>query len=340
MSESVLYFPYIRVPESGWFTRVLLYWDEVGSIVPSEYVKNPMELGTYMAALIKERQVKPVTPGDYIEQVPNFEVSFLEMLEKNYNIQERRAIALEKHETMLIHIEKFSSLVYSISDMGLARKADGPWWEMERLTADLYMSYLSSVLGKAEGLKMEPITDSSRSLSVFSASPEHIPLNIFRDLRMSIIRDILPAPTTGIPVLDLVRFKDKYRDLLHRFRIYIETSLIKISSNADKTLRDEEIRLFKAEIEDQKTQITTLMNKRHWPQIVFGSVAAAMPLVTGMITANPLAALAGLPPLAYAIYSAYNGAREKQAAILNSPLAYAALAQKRFPIIKANSKTA
>lgn len=35
MARKVLYFPYISVPESAWFTRVLLYWDEVGSIVPS-----------------------------------------------------------------------------------------------------------------------------------------------------------------------------------------------------------------------------------------------------------------------------------------------------------------
>jgi hypothetical protein len=29
MADSVLYFPSIRVPETEWLTRVLLYWDTV-----------------------------------------------------------------------------------------------------------------------------------------------------------------------------------------------------------------------------------------------------------------------------------------------------------------------
>ena len=92
MADRVLYFPYIRVPENKWFTRVLLYWDEVGSIVPSEYVDEPEGLGRYMAALVKEGQVTPVTPGAYIHKVPSFEESFLKMIDNNPVIKGRRGI--------------------------------------------------------------------------------------------------------------------------------------------------------------------------------------------------------------------------------------------------------
>jgi hypothetical protein len=34
--ETALYFPYIRVPRTPWFTQVLLYWDQAASIVPGE----------------------------------------------------------------------------------------------------------------------------------------------------------------------------------------------------------------------------------------------------------------------------------------------------------------
>lgn len=34
MSDKVLYFPYIDVPQSAWLTRMLLYWDTVGLSCP------------------------------------------------------------------------------------------------------------------------------------------------------------------------------------------------------------------------------------------------------------------------------------------------------------------
>ena len=34
VSEKVIYFPRISPPDNEWFTRVLLFWDEVGTIVP------------------------------------------------------------------------------------------------------------------------------------------------------------------------------------------------------------------------------------------------------------------------------------------------------------------
>lgn len=63
MADKVLYFPYIRVPGNEWFTRVLLYWDEIGSIVPSEYIYRTEVLGNYMIELLQSglaRQAFPV----------------------------------------------------------------------------------------------------------------------------------------------------------------------------------------------------------------------------------------------------------------------------------------
>ena len=278
MADKVLYFPYMRVPENRWFTRVLLYWDQIGSIVPSEYADRPEGLGRYMGALVKEEQVKPIKPGTYIHRIPNFAEPFLKMIDDNPLIKGRRGIALKEHETFTLHIEKFSPLVYGLEDMGLARETSSPWWEMESLTADLYMTYLSSALGKTEDLNMEPITDRSQSLSMYSASSENIskPADIFRDLRMRVIQGILPAPTGGIPVLDLVQFKTQNHDLLHRFRRHIESSLINIARTPDEALRIKEAQMFEEELREQREEILALMRRRRWPKIAFGAVAAAM----------------------------------------------------------------
>lgn len=41
MSNKILYFPYINVPDTAWFSRMLLYWDEVGAIIPYDFIDNP-----------------------------------------------------------------------------------------------------------------------------------------------------------------------------------------------------------------------------------------------------------------------------------------------------------
>ena len=60
MKNKVLYFPYINVPNSIWFTRMLLYWDEVGAIVPYEYIDNPEKLDSHTKSLVEAELVRAV----------------------------------------------------------------------------------------------------------------------------------------------------------------------------------------------------------------------------------------------------------------------------------------
>jgi hypothetical protein len=41
MADSVLCFPSLRPPENEWFTRVLLYRDQVGTILPQGTTPQP-----------------------------------------------------------------------------------------------------------------------------------------------------------------------------------------------------------------------------------------------------------------------------------------------------------
>ena len=59
----VLYFPYISVPQTAWFSRVLLYWDEVGSIVPSPLANDLRQVSPYMGELVSAGLVRPIIPG-------------------------------------------------------------------------------------------------------------------------------------------------------------------------------------------------------------------------------------------------------------------------------------
>ena len=45
--ENALYFLFVSVPESSWFTRILLYRDKVRSIIPFEFVETPEHFSKY-----------------------------------------------------------------------------------------------------------------------------------------------------------------------------------------------------------------------------------------------------------------------------------------------------
>ncbi len=107
MTNGVLYFPYIRVPESPWFTRVLLYWDQVGSIVPAEFVSTPEKLGSYMQELVQVELVKQVFPDHYVYDIPNFARVFLELIDSNPAIRNAQRADHRNWETTQIHIAKF-----------------------------------------------------------------------------------------------------------------------------------------------------------------------------------------------------------------------------------------
>src|SRR5260370_35556172 len=51
--DTALYFPYIRVPQSTWFTRVLFYWDNAASIIPASIYDDQQERGDYTSELMR-----------------------------------------------------------------------------------------------------------------------------------------------------------------------------------------------------------------------------------------------------------------------------------------------
>ena len=116
MSSNALYYPYIRVPESPWFTRVLLYWDRVGAIVPSEYLNDPDRLGPYMVGLVKEELVDQVIPGAHLWRVENFTKAFLDYVDGKYGTygepcaSDWATVHYEKLGGSSVHMEKLQGL--------------------------------------------------------------------------------------------------------------------------------------------------------------------------------------------------------------------------------------
>lgn len=325
--DTALYFPYIQVPRSTWFTQVLLYWDATASIVPYRE-RDKTKLDPYMSQLIKVKLLQPITANlAFRENAQAFDERFLQMLDSREprrpdSWQETRTgkgelsrpmlqdlgarglaryhkepkYSYQTHEgySELLHRAKgFPGLFEELHHRGLARHVGGghEWWTVEKSTADLYMDYLVGSICRIKGFW--PVTDSSQTLSDL-AKPVDNTSSRLTELRYATIMDVLPTPSHPVPPLELARFKEHNRDALRRLRIYLNGKIADLITIDDEHLRQVKTDSILQEIHDDVTRLTEQMSKQRWPAIMLTGVAgiAAAGLVVGQAIATGGTALA------------------------------------------------
>lgn len=322
MTNNVLYYPYIRVPNNDWFTRVLLYWETVGSIVPFEYVNNPEKLGPFMRSLLTEELVKQVIPGQYIYKASNFTEAFIKRAEEFRAQHNLNKVSLDNLPTVRVHIEKLDDIGDKLCRMGLARQADYPWYEIESRLADIFMAYLAGVLCNMPEVDSRPITDTSDQLSLYE-SPKTI--------RTFILEDLLPAPVGGVNTSELSRFKSKNMNLLIKFRSRIEFFIIQVGSIPEISMRKDMVNHFLADAKIEIENIVDAMKSNGWAKLSAGRLltysATGASLLEAISKGGLLATIAAAFGTAASIYATYQETKLPNA-FQNSFVAYAALAKK------------
>jgi hypothetical protein len=327
MISRVIYYPYIKVPRSPWFTQVLLYWDEVGAIVPYEYIEDPDSLGPYMVSLVKEQLVRQVIPGMYLWKAPKFVDAFLEHIDKQTR-------PVNMGEWPRIHMEKLQLLGEKLCDRGLARrdKSDmySPWFEVEQQTADEFMAYLAAVLGQiSENEKFYPITDAPYGLAPFIGKVDRRNT----PLRKLILEHILPAPSEEIEPGRLADFKAKYRAELTRFRNEIEYKISELSLIGDEEDRDRRLQDVVNNLKANIAELTARMQEqKNWPKLDFGTlctiIGSGMSAWKAVLDQDWTFGIGGAAlSLAPAVYSAFQGSTIE---LRDEPLAYAVLTQVKW----------
>lgn len=340
MPRSALYFPAIRPPENEWFTRVLLYWDQVGTILPRELADDDVFLRPYTSALIREELLVPVSPepGFWWGEAADHVKAFLDLLDHR-SLQTGHMPTAEVVWAR-VHLTKIGyELATALEQRGLARELSHEpdtslWIDIERRTANLLMAYLAVLVCKDETVGMDPITDSEFAFDAFKTLPEQ-DRQIDTDLqpiRYAMLSDILPGPVAGVEPARLAEFKHAHADLLGRFRTRVERKIIEYAQVADNRLRVKAIAAGRDELEEELVEIEQRMNERRWPMVVRGAVGiviAALGLADLAVTGGGAFAVAGSSlGLAGAVDEAFQGRR--RADIFENPLAFAAFARREF----------
>lgn len=245
----------------------------------------------------------------------------------------------EDWEWSRVHVDKTGTgLAMFLESRGLARDYRGEeyasWFEVERHTADLLMAFLASIVGKDPDVAMDPITDSEGSMAAFTTLPESARAieTELEPIRYALLKDILPGPSDPIDISKLADFKAENRGLLAPFRNEVEQETLRCAQVPDPRLRDKQLELARTRLVEGAREIETQMSKRKFGAVVRGSVgvaAAAFTVADAILSGGSVTLLTGgALGLAGAMDSAFQGTRRKD--ILSNPLAYAALAGRKF----------
>ena len=341
MKSKVIYFPYIKVPETAWFSRVLLYWDSVASIVPIDYVEEPDRLGPYMKGLVKERLVEQIHPGMYLWRARNFVNAFLDHVDlmKDKGVLAEHWDYFRIHEESMagarVHMEKLDDLGEELVNRRLARRVPrSAWYDVEPNVARHFMAYLAGVLGRIAGDDGEfcPITDDAIHLAAIAPAESQA-----SPLHSVVLEKVLPAPRENLEPARLAEFKARYSDELLKFRAAMEEEVSLLSAITDGLARSKRtvdaIRRLCCEREEI---VRRMAEQKKWPALCFGdicavgggAVAVKQAVDAGDLKLGLIGAAFAIAP---AIYSAFKG---EPIDLKDSPLAYAALAERQLQDVR------
>ena len=238
----LLYYPLISIRTGRWLRQSLLYWDQIGSIVPQSYDDEALVPYTPDIEYLKsEGEYKPFRPDALLSQeygaVREFENELLEIIASS-NFHRMSPLLYSRKMDAKIHHDKVSGQVFDFLEQeGLAirRPDDYDWYYFERNTGLLYMSLLAKYLAGGDRNLTVPSTNFRAYEKLnFQARPG-ADASVCLKARF---RDILPVPRHDIPLSDILEFKRNRRDQLLAFRQQvsaIETALSHCKSEAEVT---------------------------------------------------------------------------------------------------------
>jgi hypothetical protein len=330
VAANAIYFPYINVPPDPWLLRMLLYWDRLSAIVPLDYHEEPLLLERKMRDLVTAGLVNPIAPGFYLGNINRFADPFLRFAEHWCCA---RLNGREWPQT-LIHAEKLDSLTEPLVEMGVLRRAEGPWFQMPSPLADRFMAYLATALGRIPEIDAAPVTNNS----TVGRSLRGTGLEAKRDALLEVMFP-MPHGSEMLTLDDIVEFKAKYQRLAERFRTRLERECILIADGITNDERQERLHALAGKLQDEVDEITEAM-RGQWKKVVLAKVAPVLAPMLPLLDADWAKQQATFAGAVAVSGLALFQARLLQATddeIRGRPLAYVAVARRQLLALRPRS---
>jgi len=348
--DRALYFPFINIPEDPSLTRVLLYWDQLGTIVPRRAEDDTF--GPRTQELVATGLVKPVHPDEHFMEIEQSNDIFMKLIDElEAHCYPLHTWALDDNgelygpwntaRTDLIHEDKATFEVWhELVARGMAERIPyrsgfmTGWLKVNPLVGAIYMAHLAGCLARLPELDMEPITDQRH---YFRTDPRYVdaPVDtalLFDRLRGAVLEDVLPAPLEPVSPGAIASFKEEHWDLLGRFRRNIEARLLDCARETDAEFRRRMIRDLRDSTTEEVDEIRARLRERHWTPgigVLCAAIAGAPAVAETVFTGNPFPLSSALTaPLAEVLRRVLIGGEGNKGEA--EPLAFAALAQEQF----------
>jgi hypothetical protein len=229
---TILYYPSTRVPTTPWLRQVLLYWDEISSIVPHELEDNAFFPIPYDVQYLQgEGEFRPIHPEMLVRSQNDFDEFHEELVAAVTSERFQRILppASVRQFDSPIHTDKVSDRAYGfLADRGLVKPArdrdEYSWLDFESTTAKLYMGLLAKYLADYDSRQYLPhltVPGTDRQDYEDLVFQGLSPTKGFTCLAVS-LRNGLPIPREDVALADIISFKRKRHDELRKFRQLIE----------------------------------------------------------------------------------------------------------------------
>jgi len=234
-TRTALYYPEIIIPSKQFIRKTILYWDEIGSIVPKPiwddhpYFKLEDEETNQLRNANLYRPFFPHTLS--MGDGGNFQTRFSDEFYRRLDFFNQRDSLREKTSYTPVYEEKemVPGLFDELETRGLAtRKLAGkasvsevhhPVYFIESTTANIYMALLAEFLADRDKNITVPVTEEStwQDYAYTATDPQ------MKKICANLILDrILPLPAEDVPVDRIIQFKKDHSTELSRFRKCID----------------------------------------------------------------------------------------------------------------------
>jgi hypothetical protein len=354
--RSLLYYPTIRIPSGQWLKQAVLYWDEVGSIVPKDYNgKWLIRKSPDLEYLVGEELFHPFDPKKlqfHQDLLRELETELIVIIESD-GYRKYLPPVSDRLLDSEIHLDKVSeNALFYLLKKNLAReeplegkRKDG-WVFFERTTALLYMSLLAKYLARSDRREVLTVPGTDRlEYQHFSFSPKY---EGEEEVGIEVgINNWLPMPDPHVPIQEIVAFKRQREEELLSLQLLMldfEQQLRKVESVEEakevayqfdlakqKGLNDLTASLKDAKIETGWGSLNTLIGVTALPLVGYlaAKIAEATQLADPVVTGVTAFVLSSSVVLKAYLISRQNVLNEIQR---NSPYSYLFHAQQELII--------
>jgi len=274
------------IPNKLWIRQALLYWDDIGSIVPEtiwnehKYFKLENE---EIDQLYQEKFYRPFFPetikrryGGQLED--NFYDEFYARVDY---FKARKQFDLFKSATPIYELKEMRGGFFNeLEKRGLATRKLGtihqvsesghPVIFVESNTANIYMSLLAEYLANHDDHITIPTTDKTEFLDLAYVSTD---IQKKQECAKILFNKILPIPKANMSLERIIEFKQEHRTDLLKFRKVVDQFEKDMKSISDKRDILDKSRKFEEDIEREVRLLNESLGE-HSIETVFGSLEA------------------------------------------------------------------